>query len=138
MGLIDELFGKKEVDEALRTGSPFKMRLSFLPLRLTSRKNNSAELVIEFQNVTHEALLVSLVVSTKSGLGLDSMGLNKAREVRVGYMKEGEEKMVRVPIYGSTNTAPGNYPVDVSIMAHYRDYGHVLNSVRKSLELRVV
>lgn len=138
MGLIDELFGKKEVDEALKTGSPFKMKLSFSPLRVTARKNNSADLVIEFQNITKEALLVSLVVSTKSGLGLDSMGLNKAREMRVGYMKDGEEKTVRVPIYGSTNTAPGTYAVDVSIMAHYRDYGHVLNSVRKSMELRVV
>lgn len=138
MGIVEEILGKKEVDDALKGGIPFKLKLNFRPLRLTSRKNNTVELVADIQNATKETVLTSMVVRVPSGLGLDAIGLNRERELRIGHLKDGEEKTLSVTISGTTNTAPGDYKVDVIVMAHYRDYGHVLNAERKSLDLRVV
>ena len=35
-------------------------------------------------------------------------------------------------------TDPGEYTVTLTAMAHYRDYGHVINAVKKRTTLSVV
>ena len=134
MGLFDSLLGKKEPEPKI----PFKMELSFKPFRVRSRENNTVDLVIELENLKHDPLLASLVVSVSKNLGLDSTCLHKKKEIRLGELKPGEKKEVYVTIYANTTTPQGEHAVGAAAYAHYRSYDNVLDSIKKITQLRAV
>jgi uncharacterized membrane protein len=137
MGILD-IFGKKDVSDDLTKGVPFSMKLTFRPYRLAARKNDAVDLIVELENKTDATLLVSVVVGVPKALGFDEIGMNKVREMRVGLMKGREKKEIIVPIYGHNQTIAGDYTVRVVAYSHYRDYAHILNSVKKDTVLRAV
>jgi len=138
MGIL-EMFGKKDVGKSLVSKMPYGLKLRFRPLRMDTKDKSPVYLVIELENLREEEpLMTSIVVQVPKVFGLDSMGLNTLREIRLGYMKPGEQKQLDIELYPSARAKPGTYPVQVTAFCHYRDYSHILNSVRKRLELRVV
>ncbi len=137
MDILD-IFGKKDVGKELVRGVPYKIKTSFRPLRITARKNESVDLIVEVTNRTEEQLLTSVVVKVGKKLGFDNVGMNKVKEVRLGYLQGGETKELNVGVYGNSGTPPGTHKVLVKVFSHYRDYNHVLNSVKKMVELRAV
>ena len=118
--------------------SPFILSTSFRPIRINARKDNQIDLIIKIRNKTKQEQLSSVMVYVPSELGLDSMTLSKSKEFRLGYLKSGEERELIVPIYANTQTPPANYRLVIAANAHYRDYKHILNSIRKRIELRAV
>ncbi|VVB73555.1 Uncharacterised protein [uncultured archaeon] len=136
MGLLD-LFGKKDASKITK-GVPFDIRTSFNPVRISAHRIDRCDLEIRIKNLESETVLTSLVIETGQGLGLEQMGIQKAKEIRIGYLGKGEEYTIIVPIWSNTSTNPGDAVVKVIGFVHYRTYAYVLNSVKKNLSLRIV
>ncbi|VVC02550.1 Uncharacterised protein [Candidatus Burarchaeum australiense] len=137
MGLL-EMFGKKDVGNSLIRQIPYALKLRFAPYRLSLKDKGPVDLIVDIENLRdEEPLLTSVVIRVPKALGLDSMGLNQMREIRMGYLKPKETKSLRIELYPSARTKPGLYPVLVTAFCHYRDYSHILNSEKKRIELRV-
>lgn len=131
MGLFD-LFSKKVVKSNL-----YDLQCELHPFRLAAHKNDGVDLEISLQNVHDQPLLTSITVSVPRQLGMDRTGISHEREIRLGELASGQSKRFKIGVFSNQKSAPGTYPVDVFASAHYRDYGHVLNEVRRRLVIRV-
>ena len=137
MGIFD-IFGKKDSSKDITTGSPFMISTELVPYRLYARRNSSSTLMVRVKNVTKDIILTSVVAELPAKLGFDEMVLSKQREIRIGELPAGEEKEVKVNIYGNVGSEPGDYTLRLTTIAHYRDYSHVLNAVKKQIPISVV
>lgn len=137
MKLFD-IFGKKDVGEELVRKVPYGMKLTFHPYRLNANKMESVMLIIELKNLKEEVLLTSVIVQLPKNLGFDQTALSNAREIRLGEIKSGEEKVVKVEVWGNPRTDPGDYSIDITAVCHYRNYGYLLNAEKKEVVLRAV
>ncbi len=133
MGLF-ELFGKKPII----TNTIYSLRTEIHPFRLNAHKNDGADLIIHLTNNLDKELLTSVVVEVQKPLATDQTGLTQQREVRVGLLQPNETKTLSIPVWSTQRTEPGTYKIKVFAVSHYRDYGHILNEVRKTIDLRVV
>ena len=137
MGIFD-LFGKKDVKEDLSKPLPFKMRTEFMPYKLHANVRSSASLTVRLKNITGEPVMSSVVVEVPRQLSLDQTGLQKQKELRVGMIAPDEEREARVEIFSDTGTDKGEYTLTITSFIHYRDYGHVLNAMKKRAMLEAV
>ncbi len=137
MGLFD-LFGKKDVSADLSARFPYAMKTEFVPYRLRSRERSSSMLVVNLRNLTKEPVMGSIVVSVPKQLSIDPTGISKEKEVKLGTLGPEEEKESRIEIFGDVGTESGEYTITITSFVHYRDYAHVLNSMRKRTILEVV
>lgn len=131
MGLF-ELFGKKSVVGP----SVYSLSCGLHPFRLSAHKNDAVDLEVDLQNSADKELLTSVVVEVQKPIALDSTGLTNQREIRLGPLQPGERKQLKIAVYSTPRVAPGTYAVRVYAIEHYRDYGHVMNEVKKTLTLR--
>ena len=132
MGLFD-LFGKKQVEPL----APFTLRAEFHPYRLPANKADFVDLEVTVGNNTDAEILSSVVIVVPKGLGFEQSAISQQKELRLGYLNPNEQKALKIRVYGTARTARGAYPVQLYTMSHYKDYGHVLNEARRSLQLRV-
>ncbi len=137
MGLLD-LFGKHDVGEQLVAGLPFVMKMEFSPLRIAAGRPDRTDLRLYLRNPGEVPLLTSVVVQLPKALGFDQTGLQTTRELRLGLLEPRKEREVAVTIFSNQRTQPGEYPVAVTAFSHYRDYAHILNSVKKQTVLRAI
>jgi hypothetical protein len=137
MGIFN-LFGKKDSAAELTKASPFKLSTEWVPYKLYASRKSSCMLIVKLKNMTNETLLTSVVAELPKQLGFESMGLSKERELRVGDIAPEEEKELRFDVYSSAGSDVGEYTLNLTAIAHYRDYGHVLNAVKKRVVLEVV
>ncbi|MGC8629231.1 MAG: hypothetical protein ACP5T4_03420 [Candidatus Micrarchaeia archaeon] len=132
------LFGKKNAAEDLNKEVPYRLSVEFVPYRLYANQKNSARMFVKIKNLTGEPTLSSIVVQVPKGLSLDETGISKEKEVKLGVLAPDEEKQVSVDVYGDAGTDKGEYTLSLTAFIHYRDYGHVLNAVRKKALLEVL
>jgi uncharacterized membrane protein len=135
---IFNIFGKRDVSSDLTKNSPFKLSTELVPYKLYANKNSSASLMVRVTNMTNEVLLTSVVAELPNQLGFDQMGVSKQREIRIGEIAPHEEKEVRFDLFSGMSSDPGEYTLMLTAIAHYRDYGHVVNAVKKRATLNVV
>ncbi len=133
MGIFD-LFGKKE---GPISGTIYTLTAEMHPLRLAAHKNDYAQLNITLRNDFEKEQLTSLVISLPKTLGFDRSALNNQRKIRLGQLQPGETKTQQLEVWATQRTGPGLYPVKIYAISHFRDYGAVLNEVRKQLAVRV-
>ncbi|VVC01195.1 Uncharacterised protein [uncultured archaeon] len=136
MGFLDDLMGKKE--EPARAGLAFNISTALRPVRLSARKESSLELLVTLKNVSENPVMTSVSVELPKALGFENLGLTKIKEVRIGEVPPQKEKTVSFSVCSNTQTAAGVYSVLVTVSQHYRDYQHVVNYAKKSVEVRVV
>jgi len=134
MGITDMLFGKKKVP-AFSAGV-FSIDTNMHPFRIAAHKADYAQLDITVTNKFDKELLTSVTITVPKALGFEQSQLTHQREIRAGTLAPGESKSIRVQIWGSGRTDPGNHEIKIFAMSHYRDYSYVLNEVRKTVELR--
>ncbi len=134
MGLL-ELFGKKEVPGA---SGFYSLQCDLHPYRLQAHKSEFVELDVRLQNVFNKELLTSLVFVVPKLIGFDQTALSQEREIRLGLLQPMELRHMTIKLWGTPRTPPGNYPVKIHALSHYRDYGYVLGEVKKTVDLRVV
>ncbi len=141
MGILDNvfsMFGASGSDSESKKVMPFKLTTSLRPVRLRAMTQNSCDLIITIQNLDSKSLMCSVVVESPNSLGFDSVGLHKKKELRLGNLDVAKSRSIPVSIHANNQTPAGTYRFFITAYSHYRDYTHVLNSVRKSVELRVV
>ncbi len=143
MSFLDSLMkntDERQDDFGGSPSNPFKVAMSFSPLRLAAMKDNKVNLVIRITNISGDSQLVSVDVMLPRGqlLGFDPTCINKAMEKKLGQLRPNESTEVMLPIWGNNQTKEGSYPIDVTVFSHYLDYNKVLHSVKKSTMLRIV
>ena len=132
MGIFD-LFGKKKFDAS---GAVFKLGLELHPMRVAANKNDYVDLEIGLRNATDTEVLTSVVIILPKQLGFEQSALSHQKEIRLSQLRPREQKHLKVQVWGTQRTDAANYPIKVYAIAHYRDYGYVLNEIRKVIELR--
>ena len=132
------MFGKKDAASDLVNGPPFMVSTELVPYRLYAKRKSSVALHVKVRNQTKEVLLTSLVAELPQKLGFDEMLMTRQREIKIGEMQPGEEKGVTFNIYSGVGSGAGEYTLGLTTIAHYRDYGHVLNAVKKRMKVSVV
>lgn len=135
---ILDLFGKKDAAEEVGRALPFRVISEFVPYRLYANRKSSSLLLMRLKNLTNEPVLSSVVVQVPKGISLDETGLSAAKELRIGTLAPGEEKEIRAEVHGDAGTDRGEYTLSITAFIHYRDYGHVLNAMKKKTQLEVV
>lgn len=136
MGFLDGLLGNKEAPA--REGLPFNVTTALRPVRLSARKESSLELLVTVKNVTDAPVMTSVSVEVPKSLGFENVGMTKIKEIRMGELPPQKEKTLSVSICSNSTTMPGTYAVLVTVSHHYRDYSHVLNYAKKTVEVRAV
>lgn len=141
------LGGKKEEEKTAKeiTGGkilakPFKINLSFTPLRLSANSKNSVNLLVKIKNLTKDPQLVSVDVLLPKDvvIGFEPTCINKAMEKRLGEVMPGETKEASIPIWSSTQTKVGTHEIGITAYAHYIGYEKVLNYMKTRTSLRIV
>ncbi len=138
MGILSGIFGKKDVATDLTKQAPYKLSSEWTPYKLYSGRKSSALLNVRVRNMTNEVLLTSVVAELPKQLGFEAMKLSSQMEKRVGEIAPQEEKEIRFEVFSGVNSDKGQYTVNLTTFAHYRDYGHVLNYVKKKITIDVV
>ena len=136
MGFLDNLTGKKE--EPARAGLAFNISTALRPVRLSARKENCLELLVTVANASDQPIMMSLNVEVPKSLGFENLGITKIKEIRIGELAAQKEKTVSFSLCASSQTPAGTYSALLTVSQHYRDYSHVLNYAKKSVEVRVV
>ena len=137
MGMLDELLGKEE-EQPVKAGLPFNITTSLRPVRLNARKDTCLEVLVTVKNVTDAPVMASISAEVPKSLGFENVGLAKIKEIRIGELPARKEKTVSFSVCGNFQTAPGTYSVLVTVNHHYRDYSHILNYAKKTVEVRAV
>lgn len=137
MGIFD-LFGKKDVTTDLGRTLPYSISTEFSPFKLRANNRGSSTLSINLKNMTNEPVMSSVVVQVPDRVSLDSTGLAKEKEVRLGTLAPNEAKESRIEIFSNSGTDKGEYTVTITAFIHYRDYAHVLNAMKKRTVLEAV
>jgi uncharacterized membrane protein len=133
LGILD-IFGKRNEKTDAANGPTFMVSTELFPYKLEARKSSTATLSVKIRNVTKDVLLASVVVE----VGLDEMNLSKQKDLKVGEMQPQELKEVQVKLYSGLKSDPGEYTLTLTAIAHYRDYTHVLNEVRKRVAVEII
>ena len=137
MGILD-MFGKKDSTTDITKGPPYSVATELVPYRLHAKTSSSAMLNIKVKNMTKDVLLTSVVARVPGKIGFDEMVMQKEREQKLGELQPGEIKEARFSIYSSLGSDAGTYNLTLTAFAHYRDYGHVLNFVKKEVQVSVI
>ncbi|MEM2174534.1 MAG: hypothetical protein QXI58_02790 [Candidatus Micrarchaeia archaeon] len=118
-------------------GEKKKSKLPF-EIRLASHKQDSSTLFIKIKNLQEDSCLTSINLVCEKGIGVDQSCITNSKEVRLGFLKPNEEREVKIPIYSSVTTEPGNYKIVVSAISHYRTYDYVGNEMKVEEIVRVI
>ncbi len=137
MGIFD-LFGKKDVGTDLRKQLPYNITTQFVPYKLKANSRGSTTLLVNLKNMTESPVTSSVVVEVPERISLDSTGMSKEKEVRLGTLGPNESKEAKVEIFSSAGTDKGEYTLTITAFIHYRDYAHVLNAMKKRTILEAV
>jgi uncharacterized membrane protein len=135
---IFNIFGKKDVSDDITKNVPYRLVTEWVPYKMYSGRKSTTTLKVKLKNMTKEVLLTSLVVELPNKLGFDEIGMSKQREIRMGELAPDEEKEVGLSVYNGTDADPGEYTVSLAAIAHYRDYGHIINAIKKRTTVQVV
>ena len=136
MGLFN-LFGKK-ADGGSGAATPYSIATELIPYKLYAKKNSTATLDVKVTNLTKDVLLTSLTIEAPAKIGFDDMIVSRQKDIKVGEMQPSENKEVKLNLFSSIASDPGDYTLQITATAHYRDYGHVLNMVKKRITISVV
>ena len=109
-----------------------------MPYKLYANKKSSSKLNIKIKNMTNDAALTSIFISLPNQLSFDNMGLEKDKIMKLGEIQPHEEKNASIDVMTNLNSESGEYTIVLTATSHYRDYDHVVNSIKKSTTVQVV
>lgn len=137
MGIFD-LFGKKDVTTDLGKQMPYNISTGFVPFKLKANTRSASTLTVNLKNMTNEPVMSSVVVQVPDRVSLDGTGTAREKEVRLGTLAPNEAKEARIDVFSNSGTDKGEYTVTITAFIHYRDYGHVLNAMKKRAVVEAV
>jgi uncharacterized membrane protein len=110
---------------------------NFTPYRLKLRKKEPVQLIVQIKNSGNDNRIVSMQLALSRQLSLDKSGINSGIEKKLGEMKPGESKKFYYDVYAKQLTDPGEYPIILKVMEHYRSYDFVEKEYKKKMSLVV-
>ena len=122
----------------VRAGLPFNVSTALRPVRLNARKENCLEVLVTIKNATDAPVMASVTAEVPKSLGFENLGITKIKEIRIGELAPQKEKTVSFSLCSNVQTPPGVYSALLTVNHHYKDYQHVVNYAKKSVEVRVV
>ncbi len=131
------IFGKKN-QKSNKRGIPYALSLEWVPYKLFSGKKSSSTLFLKIKNVSKEDLLTSVVMTLPQKLSFDSIGVTRRKELKIGELKPNEEKEKRIDVMNSIDAQKGEYTIQITATSYYRDYEHIINSIRKKTKIQIV
>jgi uncharacterized membrane protein len=137
MGIFD-LFGKKDITTDLGKQMPYNINTGFVPFKLKANTRSASTLSVNLKNMTNEPVMSSVVVQVPERVSLDGTGTAREKEVRLGMLAPNEAKEARIEVFSNSGTDKGEYTVTITAFIHYRDYGHVLNAMKKRAVVEAV
>ncbi len=151
MGILDEILGTESKTYREKTPAqlapapkeierPISLSVRFLPLRLAAKKDNKVDMIVRLTNETGEKQLVSFeaLAPKRDMVGFDTTIMSKHYEKKLGYLEPKASAEFAATIYGTMQTKPGNYTIDVIAYVHYINYNKVINYVKRKVSLRVI
>lgn len=130
---IFNFFGKKPTEHKIA----FTLRAELHPYRLVANTSDFVDLEISIANNSSEQILSSLMIKVPKGLGFEQSAISQEKQMHLGVLVAKEVKKLKLRLYGTTRTAKGVYSIHLHVFSHYKDYDHVLNEIRKTMDLRV-
>ncbi len=131
------IFNKKEPNPLIKN-SMYVIATELVPYRLNANRTNSLILFIRVKNITNDSLLTSLNITAPSNLGFNENLLLKQKQINIGEILPNKEKELKIEVFGNTETDQGEYTLNINTIAHFRDYSHIINSITKSIILKVI
>jgi hypothetical protein len=128
----------KDNEAPVRAGLPFNVSTALRPVRLSARKENCLEVLVTIKNASDAPVMASVTAEVPKSLGFENLGITRIKEIRLGEIPAQKEKTVSFSVCASSQTPAGTYSVLLSVNQHYRDYSHILNYAKKTVEVRAV
>ncbi len=128
----------KKSDEGAGPRSPYFVGISVTPYRLHANRRDSVMVTVNVRNLTKDPLMTSVEMELPSGLSFDDIGMVRKKLFKLDSLDPGKEKEVKANVLGNVKTDKGDYTMNVVTTAHFRDYDHVVNAVRKTHTLGVL
>jgi uncharacterized membrane protein len=125
------IFNKSNKTGNLVNNVQFKISTELFPYKLYSNRKCYSTLTISITNISDEPLLSSLNFELPSQLSFDETGISHNKEIKLGELSQNELKKINVNIYNNLKADAGNYTMIIIANSHYKDYDHVINSIRK-------
>lgn len=107
------------------------------PYRMVLSRREPVQLSVEMKNDSAEQKLISLEISLPRNLGFDKSGLKTREVIKIGNMIANEEKKLYFDIFPKAATEAMEYPVDIMVLEHYKDYNNVNRRQSKQVTIRV-
>ena len=119
-------------------GIRFTYRL--IPLRMSKTHDNNLDIVVRVTNNSEEEKLLSLEAKILSHglLGFDSSLTHKKAVKKIGVLEPGKTVEFPIRIYGSSQTRPGDYEVELRLFEHFQDFTKVVESYPRVCTIRVI
>ncbi len=128
-----DIFAKKPTESK----TTYTLRAELHPYRIPANTSDFVDLEISVSNNSTESVLTSILINVPRGLGFEQSAISQKKEMHLGQMEPKTVKQFKLRIYGTIRTQKGMYPVSIYALSHYQDYSHMLNEVKKTVELRV-
>ncbi|MFH1448726.1 MAG: hypothetical protein ABIG39_07730 [Candidatus Micrarchaeota archaeon] len=108
------------------------------PIRISLSGKDIMTLAATIKNASGEPRIVSVDLVLPSELGVDDVGVNTNKNIRLGEIPPGESREASFGIYATHRTNPAEYEAHLTAFAHYRNYDSVLEKVSLKTTIRVV
>ncbi len=115
------------------------IRTSVFPLRISLRKKEAWELIIELENEDSAEKMVSVEVELPMEATFGTVGISRKKaEKRFERFGPGQKETLKLPVNPSRTAMDGNYFGKVKVCEHYNDFEHVQRSFAKEIPFRIV
>ena len=117
-----------------------KFTYKIIPLRMSRGQDTSVDVIVSLENNTEEEKLVSLeaAIKTHGLLGFDQALTHKRALKKVGVLKPSQRVEFPIRLYGSTQTRPMDYDIDLTLFEHFQDFSKVVHQFTRTCTVRVI
>ncbi|RME79833.1 MAG: hypothetical protein D6769_01315 [Methanobacteriota archaeon] len=111
-----------------------------IPLRMSRGQDTSVDIIVSLENNTEEEKLVSVeaLIKTHGLIGFDQALTHKRAVKKVGILKPSQRVEFPIRVYGSTQTKPLDYDVELTLFEHFQDLTKVVNQFSRTCAIRVI
>jgi len=114
------------------------IKAELTPMRLSLSRNEPVELMVEIENNSNKAQMISLEISLGNELAFDKGGRGSIDSKHILEFKAGERLRDYHNIYPRPNVQPGPHIILIQVNEHFNNsFQYVQSKKTKELTLRV-
>lgn len=113
------------------------IKVAFFPFRMYLKRKEPVELVIEIKNNSDKTKLLSMQLAASRVLSLDTSGINKGAEQKIGELAPGQSTKLKYEVFAKPTADYGEYPVRVKVFEHYNSYDYIMQEYTKNVKLKI-